>query len=298
LSTLTKVLIVLLTVFSIFLCGIVVTYVANAENYRKDALEQSNKVQSAERSQEAALKELDDVKQLAQREKDQLNAQLHQLDLQAKKLEADLTGTTLLNTQLTQEVAKQTGLANLTGTLASDQTASLKLTQQEVKTLLADQTNRETELKELNESLMERMSIIAQLEEKNRRLTEENQELTTRVNQYLQQYGRMAVRPQTTVAPRSTAVQPVQAAPVAAPQQMRTIGLSGRVTAVDMKNRLAEISIGSAAGVRQDMKFYITRGDRFVGNVLILDVSPDKAVGILDLVQVEPQVGDAVTTNL
>ncbi len=36
-STLTKVLIVLLTVFSLFLSGIVVTFVANAENFRKKA---------------------------------------------------------------------------------------------------------------------------------------------------------------------------------------------------------------------------------------------------------------------
>ena len=296
-STLTKVLIVLLTVFSIFLCGIVVTYVATAENFRQQAEERRNKVQSAERSQEAALKELDDVKQLAQREKEQLNAQLHQLDLQAKKLEADLTEARLRITQLNQEVTKQTGLANLAGALAADQTASLKTTQQEVKDLLADQTNRETELKELDESLTERMSIIAQLEEKNRRLTEENQELATRLNQYLQQYGRMAVRPPTTVATRSTPVQPAQPVP-AASQQTRTIGLNGRITAVDMKNRLAEISIGSAAGVRQDMTFHIIRGDRWAAKMLILDVSPDKAVGILDLVQVEPQVGDIVTTNL
>ena len=34
-SKLTKILIVLLTLSSIFLCGIVVTYVANAENYRQ-----------------------------------------------------------------------------------------------------------------------------------------------------------------------------------------------------------------------------------------------------------------------
>ncbi len=297
-STLTKVLIVLVTVSSIFLCGIVDTYVAVAVNQRERADGLQRSIQAAKRSEDAALAELDQEKQRAQNEKDQLNAQLHQLDLQVKKLEAALTEAKLLNTQLTQEVAKQTGLANLAGALAADQTASLKTTQQEVKTLLADQTNRETELKELDESLTERMSIIAQLEEKNRRLTEENQELATRLNQYLQQYGRMTVRPQTTVAPRSTTVQPAQPVPAAVSQQTRTIGLNGRITAVDMKNRLAEISIGSAAGVRQDMTFHIIRGDRWAAKMLILDVSPDKAVGILDLVQVEPQVGDVVTTNL
>jgi hypothetical protein len=141
------------------------------------------------------------------------------------------------------------------------------------------------------------MSIVAQLEEKVRQLTQENQELQNRLNQNLQPFGRMTTRPPTTVAPGTPTVRPAQAAQQG-PPQARPIGLNGRVTAVDMKNRLAQISIGTAAGVRQDMKFYVTRGDRFVANILILDVSPDKAVGILDLVQVEPQIGDAVTTNL
>jgi hypothetical protein len=35
-----------------------------------------------------------------------------------------------------------------------------------------------------------------------------------------------------------------------------------------------------------------------VANILILNVDPDKAVGILDLVKMDPQVGDTVTTNL
>ena len=35
-SKLTKILIVLLTISSIFLCGIVVTYVANADDYRQE----------------------------------------------------------------------------------------------------------------------------------------------------------------------------------------------------------------------------------------------------------------------
>ena len=69
---------------------------------------------------------------------------------------------------------------------------------------------------------------------------------------------------------------------------------------MDLQNRLAEISIGTAAGVRQDMKFHVIRGDQFVADILILEVWPDKAVGILDLVQqgMQPQAGDKVATNL
>jgi hypothetical protein len=46
------------------------------------------------------------------------------------------------------------------------------------------------------------------------------------------------------------------------------------------------------------MKFHVTRGDRFVCDIVISDVDADKAIGSLDLVQIDPQPGDSATTNL
>ena len=46
-STLTKVLIVLLTLASIFLCGIVVTYVANAVDFKEKYDSQQSRYQTA-----------------------------------------------------------------------------------------------------------------------------------------------------------------------------------------------------------------------------------------------------------
>jgi len=300
LSTLTKVLIVLLTVFSIFLCGIVVTYVANSENQRKRADGLQSQLSAARRTQEAAVKDLEDEKARAQAEKAQLEEQITKLDVQAKNLLAELENAKTLNNQLVQRVTSMTAAVETASATAKQQTALFEAAHKEIEGLRADQANRGKELDETNLMLTERMSISSQLEEKVRRLTEENQELQTRLNQYLQQYGRVATRPLTTVPARSTTVQPAPTvAPVpAAPAQTKPISLNGRITEVDMKNRMAAISIGSAAGVRQDMKFYIIRGEQFVANLMILDVAPDKAVGILDLVKAEPQVGDVVMTNL
>jgi peptidoglycan hydrolase CwlO-like protein len=292
LSTLTKVLIVLLTVFAIFLCGIVVTYVANAENQRERADRLQRDIQSARRTQEAAVQDLEAEKQRAQNEKAQLDAQINELGLQVKQLEGELDGIKRENAQLVQKVAAMAATVETANATATQQTTLFETTQQEVQGLRADQTNRKKELDETNQMLMEKMAVIAQLQQKVRQLTEENQELGARYNQYLQQYGRMTTRPATTVGP----AQPPAPAPT--PPQTKAIGLSGRVTAVDMKLHMAQISIGSAAGVRPDMKFYITRGDRFVANILVLEVTPDSAVGILDLVQTDPLVGDVVTTNL
>jgi hypothetical protein len=78
----------------------------------------------------------------------------------------------------------------------------------------------------------------------------------------------------------------------------KDLELKGRVTAVDPKNSMAQISIGAADGVKESMKFHVTRGDQFVCDILILDVDAEKAVGILELVQQPPKVGDNVSTSL
>ena len=45
------------------------------------------------------------------------------------------------------------------------------------------------------------------------------------------------------------------------------------------------------------MRFHVTRGDEFICDILILDVEVEKAVGILEMVQDRPKVGDNATTN-
>ncbi|GAH62796.1 unnamed protein product, partial [marine sediment metagenome] len=83
-----------------------------------------------------------------------------------------------------------------------------------------------------------------------------------------------------------------------APPVARKIGLNGLVTAVDLKNSVAEISIGAAHGVREDMRFYVIRGDEFICEIRIHHVDTERAVGELRLVQKQPSIGDSVTANL
>lgn len=296
-STLTKVLIVLLTVFSIFLCGIVVTYVANAENQRKVADDYKRKVQSAQAKQTAAEEDLATANDATEALKKELNAQIADLGAKNKELIAQMDEVKRQNTILMAENQQQRASATMATELANKQTEMFKAAQTQLAGLQADQSNVGKELDETNQMLLERMAVIAQLEDKVKRLTEENQEVENRLNQYLQQYGRIATKAPTTVAPRA-AVRPATAA--APTTQTRTIALNGQVTAVDMKNKFAEISIGAAAGVRQEMKFHIIRGDRWVADMLILEVGPDKAVGLIDLMQqgMQPQAGDTVATNL
>jgi hypothetical protein len=46
------------------------------------------------------------------------------------------------------------------------------------------------------------------------------------------------------------------------------------------------------------MKFHVTRGDEFICDILIIEVDTEKSVGVLELVQQLPKVGDNASTNL
>ena len=70
---------------------------------------------------------------------------------------------------------------------------------------------------------------------------------------------------------------------------------------MDLENSLAEISIGAASGVKQNMTFHVTRADKFICDIVILDVEPEKAIGTLELMDVtkeQPKAGDNASTNL
>ena len=53
-------------------------------------------------------------------------------------------------------------------------------------------------------------------------------------------------------------------------------------------------------GVRPKMKFLVTRGGQFICEMLIIDIEPEKAVGLLQRVKAgsQPKIGDNVSTNL
>ena len=79
-STLTKVLIVLLTVSSIFLCGIVVTYVASANDYREKWETADRGLRKARTDVSAANAEANQVKTSTEQAKATLQAKIGSLE--------------------------------------------------------------------------------------------------------------------------------------------------------------------------------------------------------------------------
>jgi len=252
LGPLTKILIVLLTLSSIFLCGIVVTYVANADNYRqkyddlradKDSL--SRKVKSLTKQ---VNEKIDQQKQL----EDKLSSEIGTLKAEIGKLQGGLDNAEREKAVLLQKVNNWASIVQ--------------------------------DFQKTNDDQIETLEV------ETRRLLEEKTELQGRLDRFLQPIGKLPAVP-VPVTPKKEIARPAIPA-------VRDITLQGLITAVDLKNSMASISIGTADGVKEGMKFHVTRGDEFLCDILIIDTDAEEAVGILDLVQKKPRVGDTVSTSL
>jgi hypothetical protein len=293
LSTLTKVLIVLLTFSSIFLCATVVNYVASADNYKEKYQNLNANYQAAKRNEDNAKTQLNTTIVEKDKNAEKLGQQIAALEDQISKLKTDLA-TALRNKDDADRKV------NSWAAIVMDFSKTIENNEKLVKNAIAERDAKEAqrikldkELKDTTAALMENMAIVKQLQDESKRLIEEKTDLQNKLDLYLQQYGKAVGEP-VPVTPEKGAV--TMAPPV------ENINLNGSITDVDLKNLLAEISIGKADGVREGMRFHLTRGDRFICDMVVLDVWPEKAVGWLDLVQDKqqdkPQINDRASTNL
>jgi hypothetical protein len=268
----------------------VVTYVANADNFKEQNELLRTKLNATNENEKSSKKQLKENIAKSQRLESKLNNEIASLNIKFSKVENDLKDAEREKATLLAKVESWVSITeNLTKT-TDDQGQLLKNTLNELSEVKAEQIKQEKELKETTATLIEKMAIIAMLEEEKKRLLEEKTELRRQLDQHLQQFGKLAAPP-ALVTPEKGKARP--AAPPA-----RDIELKGLVAAVDLKNSLASISLGKADNVKEGMKFYVTRGDEFICEILIIDIDAEQAVGILERVQQQPRVGDNVSTNL
>lgn len=289
-NTLTKILIVLLTLSSIFLCGIVVTYVANADNYRQKYNALRADKDSLSKKVEDLTKQVNEKIEQKKQLEDKLNSEITSLKGQIGGLQTNLDNAEREKAVLLQKVDSWTSITKDFYQTTDKQGQLLKNTLDELNKVQAEQIRQRKELNETTAALVEKMAIVERLGSENKRILEEKTELQNRLDQFLQPIGKIAAEA-VPVTPREEVARP-------AIPEAREIALQGLVTAVDLRNSMASISIGTADGVKEGMRFHVTRGDEFLCDILIIDVDAEEAIGVLELVQQQPKVGDNVSTNL
>ena len=292
-STLTKVLIVLLTLSSLVVCATVVTYVASSSNYKQMYDKQTGDLQAAKRMKASAEKAKTETIQKTDLDKKDLNTKIASLGAQIKQLQTTLEGAEREKKELDRKVQQWASVtADLTKT-ADSQRALFVQTQDDLNKANAELTRFRKELTETSNTLFEKIAIIETLEAKNRRLLEEKTTIQEQMDRGLFPQGQQAGD----LAPVTPLPGKAQRAPRGLTTVIQPISLNGLITAVDMKNSIASISIGAADGVKKDMKFHVTRGSKFICDVKVIEVDTEEAVGVLSLVQEPPRVRDNVSTN-
>jgi TolA-binding protein len=289
LSTLTKVLIVLLTLSSIFLTGIVVTYVSTTENYKLRYEEEKANSQAIMGKNAALTRQRNEQAIKQQQQIDNLNEKINQLQIEKNQLQTKLSNTERSRVELEERISGYAAVISGFNQTVSDMDQSLRLARGELDKLREQRATDRKYLNEITATLDEKIVQMESLEAERRRLLEEKVTLENLIEQFVGRTGEEFEQPQPVTQPKDKAT--------AAWPTTDQVSLQALISNVDIKNSLATISIGSADGVREGQRFHVTRGDLFVCDILITDVEPDQAAGILELVQYQPKIGDNAVTN-
>jgi DNA repair exonuclease SbcCD ATPase subunit len=226
-------------------------------------------------------------------ERTDLNNQLAGLQEQIRTLNGQVAALTREKDEALRREAKwESILVDHNKTV--ERNTQLQLDAQKAQVALeAERTKLTGQLEDVTKALEQKMAIVMQLEAKLKGLTEEKVSLQNKLDEFLKQYGKVTAK----AAPVTVLREVVRELPPVA----EDIDLKGSLTEVDLKNNIATLSIGSAAGVKPNMRFHVTRGSKFICDFVVLDVEPDESVGWLELVQAGPQdkpsTGDGVSTN-
>lgn len=224
------------------------------------------------------VKKVDELKR-------QLDRELQSLQADKNQLASDLRKAERLTQKSQADADSWKGVMTGFEQSVRNLQASLSQTQAQLDLARTNGIKDQKELNQITSDLYEKIVQLQSLEAERRRLLEQKKELEKRV---------------ATGGFSTTEVIPVtlQQNRTASPATIAPAGTDIKGLVVEVQQNLITLSIGSADGVKENMVFHITRGDRFLCDVIITNVDINRCAGVLDLVQQAPQVGDTASTQL
>ena len=281
-STLTKIFIVLLAVFSIAFAMSTISFVAQTSNWRElaEAYRAERDITETKMVNQSAAHAAEKANWL-----DARREHLRQLGTVEKRLQDMQQGLTAAKADLAQVTAEKSSTEALARNLTGQLQLANSARDNEQKQRETFQ-NRNIELETRNLDLNERVNELTtrtlvlvqqqrQYEQQINILREENKKLATITRRAAA--GEFDVAGADAVTP----LEPVAGTPI-----------RGHIIEVDGK--LATVSVGSADGVQENMTFVIYRGAEYIGDLRITEVEPHAAAGTITRARGTPQVNDLV----
>lgn len=286
-STLAKVFVVLLAVFSIAFTVMTVSVVAQMTNWKDTAVKYEQHARIADTNLRNLIAA--SAADLATA-RDSVRAQMQK----SADLEAQLSGKTTEFNQLRADLAKATAEKTSSESMSAslvNQLAAAESARGEYRKQRDDLEKRNIDLERRNVDLSDRVNeltarVAVLLEEK--RQFEQQLNILKSENESFSRTSRAPASGATMESPTGMALGGVDAL-----TPLTVVAVRGHVLQVE--GDLVTLSVGSADGVKKDMIFVIHRGDNYVGDVRISAVDPNQAAGRLIRSTQSPSAGDMAT---
>ncbi|MDX1682136.1 MAG: hypothetical protein R3336_03350 [Phycisphaeraceae bacterium] len=288
---LTKAFVVLVTILSVMLVAVLVPFVANTENYRikyEDAVQARNAMEATAQQRQAEISALESAE--SQRiAKLKSEVEVHQA--QISSLEQELA---------TAQAQKQVEASRAAQALAENSRLAAVMSQQG------------NILEALQEELKDRRREMLDQQRRSIELADRNNQLTSELETFRREVRRMRERMASLEEANSDLEQMLARLPddmrrrltrsedgVGTGPYVPTEVIRGEITEIrEMQGeRFVQINVGSKDGVAPSMKFWVHRGDEFLGTVVITAVDAQSAAGKIDLAQGDFRISDEVLTG-
>ena len=290
-SVLTKVFVVLVTLLSVALVAAMVPFVANTEHYRLKWEDETSARQIAQATAQQRQTQLNEERSERQQEVHTLQEKIKDLERQATDM---MSSQNQLRAQITEKDFEIEKLRAQQSQLAS---ANANLT----ATALA----QATELSEHRRQMREHAELVVGLEQRVTELDNDNLFLRQRLNYYKEevaslQQGKQEAQGQLRKIPPNVRRDYTNEDP-----EKRQIDpphdINGQVTEVQASGgeTWVMVNVGRNDGVMPQMRFYVQRGEQYVGTLIIKSVDDRNAAGMMSLLQPDQEVitGDAVKAH-
>ncbi len=287
-SVLTKVFVVLVTVLAVVGATLMMAYVANVNTYKNAYQDQKSVVEAYRKTVNSKEGQIQAMSTSLATMQQQLAQVTRQKDAE---VQAAIKDRNAAQADLTVAKAREAELAASVTTIGD----TLKQNEQIVKDTLTQLQKTRAQIVDLQTQNIELVSRNNDLDGTRRSLENEARRLKESVAQAQSEYDQLKGKWDKVPGDIKQAIEPGQASAsvmkIPAPAR-----LQGQITRVEQVagETLAQVNIGAADNVQPNMVFVIHRGDKFLGNLVILKTDDRSAVGQVTLAQNGVKAGDAV----
>ena len=287
---LTKIFAGLVALLSVALVPLVAVYVHNEESYRIRYLDASAK-------EKAIMKNIESVQAMSQAQQARYESLVQEQGSRIAQLNENIARSETTVTELRTSL-RQAELKEDSSRMAYEALVKALQTNGAVSDrLIQDLNDLRSRAVDLEKQYLKEKELLAQarseleIETSNRRAAQDGQRdlqaqiqnVQTKLDQYIFEYGDLNARPKetTVIADR------------------RLIARITNVTRTEEES-LAEVNVGSRDGVRKGLRMTIANGGQFLATLRVIDVDVNRSVGVIELEDAQSgrvvEVGDRAYT--